>query len=107
MPRRLPGKRSLHTPRSSKGNKPNRTTRSLPTNRRTSLPTNRIYVIETEHKFILNIIYNIEEILVLECCRNDEILEENKFWNKDLQLTEEDKNDILNNKNSPLGTYMH
>ena len=41
---------------------------------------------------------NIEEILVLECSRNDEILEENKFWNKDLQLTEEDKNDLLNNK---------
>ena len=41
---------------------------------------------------------NIEEILVLECSRNDEILEENKFWNKDLQLTEEHKNDLLNNK---------
>ena len=42
----------------------------------------------------------IEEIFVLESSRTDELKDEdvNKYWVEDLYLTDEDKNDILDNK---------
>ena len=42
----------------------------------------------------------IEEIMILESSRSDEFDDKNvtKFWKQDLQLTEEDKNDLINNK---------
>ena len=50
----------------------------------------------------------IEEIIVLESSRSDELKDEdvNKYWVEDLHLTDEDKNDILDNKKYLQGTSM-